>query len=986
MGEAQVSSIVEFGPFEADLGSHELRRRGKPLRLQEQPFRALALLLARPGGVVSREELAAALWPDGTTVDFDQGIHTAIKKLRRALRDAAACPRFIETVGRRGYRFIAPIAGVADGRVSGLRRKQPGFPDPGSATAGGSLGSSESCELPARAEERRLPATPSAGLTPLVGRERERRLLLDAFDRVKNGEGQVVLASGEPAIGKSRLAQQLRADLDGAPHLWIEWWGSIHHQQTPFFPILERIRRDSTGERERILAGASDGIERSFARAGVTPSEVMPLVSQLLGLAVAERYPLPIVSPEQARRRLIDLLGDWMVGLARLEPIVLVVEDLQWLDPSTLELLGRLSEVGASARLFVLLTARPEFRTPWPLLAHHSQLALNRLSRQQGQQMVASLTRTAVLPAEVVEVVIQRSDGVPLFVEELTKAAVEAGGAPDPKRAIPVSLEVSLQARLDRLGRAKEVAQIGGAIGREFSYALVRAVSELPRDELDAALARLAQAELLTAYGDPPDARFVFRHSLIRDATYHSMAVGRRRELHRAIARAIADRFPDEAQAEPELLAHHLSEAGETEPALEAWQRAAERAAERSALVEATAHYAKALELLGRLPDSPARRRKELALRVASGHALAVTRGWGAPEATDSFARAWQVGEELGDTESVPVLVGLWQASFVRGELRAAQETADQLLRIAERVTARPAQSWAHTAQGMTRLHRGDLYAAWEQLERGIELYREEDYRGAPIDPGVLGIWNAAFSAWQIGLADLARQRIGDALVLTRRIDRAVARVIAEVGACSLYACLREPREVRVHLAQLEEIGAAGKIRFHVVSVHIFRGWLLSQEGQHGKAIAELRQALAANLAIGQRLGHTILVAYLVEACLRAGALDEGLQAVKDGLGAVPEERIHVPELQRLRGALLAARGAGAAEVESCYREALALARDQGAKTLELRAATSLAELLRSQGRGREGLKLLSPLYAHISEGFDTRDLREARALLEKLG
>ena len=363
MREASDPAVVRFGLFEADLRGGELRCRGAKVRLQEQAFRALALLAERAGQVVTRQELAAALWQDGIHVDFEQGIHTAIHKLRRALRDPVSRPRWIETVGRRGYRFIGQI-------------ESGGAPSPGVGRV---------------ATARALgPATPAfvPGLTPFVGREIERRLLQERFDAAKSGQGQLVLVTGEPGIGKSRLALELAADLGERPHAWLACRGSPQHQHTPFHPIIELLSQGSAGESELPLEERWDGFSRARARAGVKPAEGLPLVSTLLGLAVADGH-LPLqVSPDEARRKLLATLAAWLVGMARLEPLVVVFEDLHWMDPSTLELLGLLGETGASAPLLLLLTARPELRAPWPLLSHHTHLTLSRLGRGQVEAMV----------------------------------------------------------------------------------------------------------------------------------------------------------------------------------------------------------------------------------------------------------------------------------------------------------------------------------------------------------------------------------------------------------------------------------------------------------------------------------------------------------------------------------------------------------------------------------------------------------------------
>src|SRR5881409_1748766 len=481
-----------------------------------------------------------------------------------------------------------------------------------------------------------------------------------------------------------------------------------------------------------------------------------------------------MASPEQ-RRKLLGTLTAWLFGAARVQPLVLAVEDLQWVDPSTLELQGLFVERGATAPVLLLYTARPEFRAPWPLLAHHAQVTLGRLGHRHVREMVAHVAPRAVLAEPVIEALVTRTDGNPLYVEELTKAVLEAdaGGAIS-ARPIPATLQDSLMARLDRLGGAKEVAQVGAVIGREFSYALLHAVLRLPDVELQAALARLADAELLYPRGLLPEATYVFKHALVQDTAYASLLKSRRRELHGAIARVLAERFHDTAETQPELLAVHYTEAGEGEPAVAAWQRAAEHAVARSAFVEAAGYYTKGLEVLGTLPDTPARAQQELLLQVALGRVLLATKGYGSPEAAQAFARARALGEQLGDTaQLLHVLLGLWTSNIARGELQAVQVLSDEILRLAESNGGPAALVWGHLAAGMTRYFRGELVAAREHLTCAIASY-DEEHHPLPGDPGVMALSIAACVEWLLGFGDAARQRGRESLALARRLKKPV--------------------------------------------------------------------------------------------------------------------------------------------------------------------------------------------------------------------
>src|SRR5262245_45480529 len=687
-------SIVRFGLFEADLRAGELRLRGAKVRLQEQPFRALALLVERAGQVVTRQELAATLWQDGIHVDFEQGIHNAIKKLRHALRDSPARPRWIETLGRRGYRFIGEI-----------ESESRGAPRPAARRA-----------APARSFGRAAPAF-IPGLTPFVGRETERHLLQERFDAAKSGQGQVVLVSGEPGIGKSRLALELAADLGEKPHAWLACRGSPQHPHTPFHPIIELLGQGAAAEGDLLPEERWDAFSRALARAGVKPEEGLPLVTMLLGLSVGGgQAPLP-VSADEARRKLLATLAAWLVGLARLEPLVVVFEDLHWMDPSTLELLGILSESGASAPLLLLLTARPELRAPWPLLAHHMHLTLTRLAREQVEEMVRSLAPEAALSDEVVRGVVERTEGVPLFVEELTKAVLEAGSEPSALREIPASVRGSLLARLDRLGPTREVAQVGAAIGREFSWALLRAVSELPGERLEPALSRLVEAELVYQRGLPPEATYSFKHALIQDAAYQSLLESQRRELHERIADVLAAEYPERAAAEPELLARHAEAAGRIPEAIAGYERAGEQARERSAYEEAIRHLRQAIALLATQPETRERDAREAALQLTLGHSL-LARGYAHADVGAAYERARVLYEAVGDAHGLGHalhFIAVFHA--FSGQVERASVLLTRVLEIAEKTSDGDLALGGHSELGNVECFQGKFASSLAHCE-----------------------------------------------------------------------------------------------------------------------------------------------------------------------------------------------------------------------------------------------------------------------------
>jgi class 3 adenylate cyclase len=502
-------------------------------------------------------------------------------------------------------------------------------------------------------------AAATRGLTPFVGREDELHLLMSRWERALGGEGQVALTIGEAGIGKSRLLQRFHEQIGGTPHTWIEAHAGPFFQNTPFYPVTELLQQLLSVNGDTSAEEQLAQLEPRLELAGLNPAETIPLIAPLLNLPLSDKYPRLPLSPEQRRRRLLATLVEWTLGAARVQPLVIATEDLHWADPSTLELIQLLVEQGATARLLLFYTARPEFRAQWPLRAHHLQINLNRLSARDIRTMVQEVAARKGLSDETIATVVERTGGVPLFVEELTRAVLESGSVKLSGREIPATLHDSLMARLDRLGPAKHVAQVGAVIGGEFSYELIRAVQPIAENDLQEALHTLADADLLYVRGITPESTYQFKHALIRDAAYEALLKSRRKELHRLVARTIDEKFPALRDAHPEVLARHWTEAGEIEPANREWLRAGKLADARNAFKEAEHNHLQAIALLNLVAESPQRDLRELELRQAVYEALRITKGYAAPETIQAIERVSALAEssgtlkQLADSESV---------------------------------------------------------------------------------------------------------------------------------------------------------------------------------------------------------------------------------------------------------------------------------------------------------------------------------------------
>jgi class 3 adenylate cyclase/tetratricopeptide (TPR) repeat protein len=839
----------------------------------------------------------------------------------------------------------------------------------------------------------RLDVAAATGLTPLVGRDQELGLLADRFAQVAEGRGQAVLVSGEPGIGKSRLVQAFRERIAERAHTWLECRFSPYTQDSPLFPVLELQRRVLGLGVEVPTEVRVDRLEAGLEQAGFDPARAMPLMAAFHGFPLPGRYEEPVLSPESRRKETLGLLVEWLLRLGRLQPLVLLMEDLHWVDPSTQELLGQTLEQIPREQLLLLATHRPDFEPPWGAKSHLTPMLLARLTRPQLGNLVRKAARGRELPDTWVEEIIRRSDGVPLFAEEITKTVLEThpellgAGAPLPALHIPETLQDSLMARLDALGPVKELAQVGSVLGREFSYALLREVSPMNEAELQVALRSAVREELFYQRGTPPAATYLFKHALIQDAAYGSLLRSRRVELHAAIVAVLERAFPEIAESQPELLAHHHTEAGQVRPAIDQWREAARRSLRRSANKEAIAHLGRALDLLAAAPHSPERDREELDLQTELGSATMMSQGWGSPDGARCYARARELCLAVGDErELFPILWGFWLIHQTRSELAEWRKTAAELLAIAERHRDPAMLVEAHHASwGNPCL--GDFAFQLEHVERGLSLYDPAEHsRLAPQygghDAGVCGHCHRGVALFATGYPERAGESIAAALALADEIAHPQSRVHALVMSAWLPAFRSEWREAfraaDAAMALASELG----VPTWIAMAAAIRGWALVALGEPADGLAEIRRSVESG-------AHAFLAthqAFYAEALHLAGASDEALATLDDALPRMEAsgQGLWRANAMALKGDLLLARGREA-DAEVWYRNAIERARAQSAKLWELRATTRLARLWQLHGKTTTARDLLAPLYGWFTEGLDTADLKAAKALLEEL-
>jgi class 3 adenylate cyclase/tetratricopeptide (TPR) repeat protein len=849
--------------------------------------------------------------------------------------------------------------------------------------------------------ESRFEALRSAAI-PLVGRSEEIELLLRRWEQAKTGDGQVVLISGEPGIGKWRIAQTVVERLSGEPHTRLRYFCSPHHQDSALYPSIAQLERAAGFRREDTAEQRLAKLEAVLAQGTNDLGEVVPLLADLLSIPTGDRYPLVNLTPQKRKEKTLHAQVAQLEGLAARQPVLMVWEDVHWSDPTTRELLDLTIERVTTLPVLFILTFRPECHPSWIGRPQVTLISLSRLARRQRVEMIACLTGGKALPKEIADQIIDRTDGVPLFIEELTKAVVESGlladagdrytaTGPVPPLAVPATLNASLLARLDRLAPAREVAQIGAALGRRFSYELISAVAPMSRETLDDALVQLVRAELVFQRGTPPDAEYTFKHALVQDAAYGTLLRDRRQQLHGRITTTLEGQFPEIVEAQPERMAHHCAEAGLSEKAVSHWLNAGRRAVARSAMTEAVAQLQKGLERLASLPDSPWRRQHELDLRLSLRPALFATKGFSAPDVGETIARARTLAEQLDRSDDVvPLLHAQWAFHLNRAEYGLALSLAEELETIGKAHDDVAALFLARSKKGVIHLCRGELVAARDLIEqsRGVvdPAHRAALTALTGTDQYALIPAYLAIILTYLGYLDQARDRMNEALYEARRLEH--THTLAQVldFACGVECNTGSPDKARRYATEATEVSDRDGFPYWSARGTVFHGRLLTVVGQPREGLTLLLKGLAMVRTTGAVMRTPEALGYLAEAYTQLWQPAEGLNCLAEAMQIVEATKqwIHEADLHRLRGDLLNATGDLSA-AEQSYHQALAVAQRQSAKLLELRAATSLCRLWRDQGRGTEARDLLAPIYGWFTEGFDTPVLQDAKSLRDEL-
>jgi class 3 adenylate cyclase/predicted ATPase len=844
-----------------------------------------------------------------------------------------------------------------------------------------------------RTAEMRFEGLRSNRALPMVGRDQELALVLERWRRAAQGEGQAVLLVGEAGIGKSRLVQ---ATLDALPadgHAIHRYQCSPHHSGTALWPIIQHIHLAAGLEVTDTDAEKSRKLEAMLSCMPFEAQTAVPLIAGMLGVAPGPGYPPVELSAAQVRALTLKTIVEQMLADAGPMPVLIILEDVHWVDPTTLELIVQVLDRITGARVMLLLTSRPDKEPALGGHPHTTRLTLNRLGRASSDAIVARLAGGKSLPAALVGEIAARTDGVPLFIEELTKAVLETD-TDGSVVAVPVSLHASLMARLDQVWGVKEVAQLAACIGREFTYPILGCISPLPESELLAALERLAAAELVFRRGLPPDASYTFKHALVRDAAHESLLKVQRQGIHALIARALEERFPALADSEPELLAEHYTEAGLAEPAVDYRLKAGKKALARSAMLEAVSQLTKGLETLKGLPESHESQRREFQLQLALGQASIAARGFAAEETGRAYARAHELCTQSGESSEVfPVLYGRSVFHFQRGELSAAHDLASELVRLGEQHCDVAAQVTGHRMIGSALSQMGRFADSRRQFLLALALYdpvRDRDSAVVyAIDSRVMSNSWLAHLQLILGFPDQAQEHHSEAFAYVRQLSHAGTAAVALAWGCIFQQLLRDSAAARAEGDAAILLASEHGYPLYRAAGTIVRGWALAVEGSAEEGVAEIRRGAADYALTGAEMWSPYFLALLAEAEGMAGKVQAGLDHLEEAIGRANRTGIRwiEAELHRTKGQLLlAASRSDIAGAQVCFDRALSVAREQGALMWQLRAATCLARYGGTDGERQQAVDRLASIFDQFVEGFETPDLLDARQVLGRDG
>lgn len=867
----------------------------------------------------------------------------------------------------------------------------------------------------------RLDIAITAGLSPLVGRDGELGLLRQHWEHAKSGQGNVVMVNGEPGIGKSRLAHALKETVtqEGIPALTFRC--SPYHQHTALYPILEHLQSTLQFRQEDAPQDRLTKLRDMLSCYRFPQTETLSLFASLLSLPHPEGYPSLALTSQRQRQKVQEALIAWLVEEAERTSLYIIWEDLHWADPSTLEVLTLYLDQIPTTRTLIVLTYRPEFVPPWGSRSYISHMTLSALSRPHRETMVRQIVGANALPTDLVRHIAARTDGIPLFVEELTKMVLETVGeeqaqhAAPPALPIPGTLQDALLTRLDRLGPARETAQFGAVLGREFSYELIQAVGVIDEKTLQHTLPRLVEAEIVYQRGLGPQARYTFKHALIQDAAYQSLLKSVRQQHHQHIVRTLEERFPETRETQPELLAYHCTAAALTEQAITYWQVAGQRAITRSANIEAIQHLNMGLALLKTLPQTPECLRQELGLQMTLGGPLMAVKGYTAPEVEQVYTRARTLCQTIGSTPQLaPVLWGLCAFHQVRGLLPTALELAEQVFAVAQQFQDPDYLAAAHYAMGSTHFWMGDFTVAHGHMEQSVAMSGPLRHQAQVMSYGQdFGVTSGSFpilSLWLLGYPDQALRQSATTLALPQAAAHPYSRLFALYGSAILHGWLSQWTTLHTLAETITGLATEHDLEFYLAVGSFLKRWANLAQHQHERKHSPMQHDLAVHRQMGAVTGQACALGVQAQACLQTGHTEDGLRIIAEAFAHIERtnERWYEAEVWRMKGELTLAEtrdwglGTGsspppapsikplaprevAQEAEGFFLKALEVARRQQAKSWELRATTSLARLWRQRGKSDAAYNTLSAIYSWFREGFATPDLQEAKTLLDAL-